>query len=282
MFNIYWPYKSILSISDILIFLTQYFQKKNIPFTISDDLDPISHNIVIENLNDETTNKIILFCKKYNTKISLYVSEYVQFSKKNGDLYPAYKDDYYIENITNRFKNILRIKKYISSLISIMLDDNSLESYKDYLQNSNFFNFVPDSNFRLKLNNKNYEYDTFFYGTVNTYRKNELINLKKKYRVKAVDYFLTNELRSYYLKKSKTVLHINVDKYNKYSSPLRVYFAALNGKYTISDKSCIFTKEFIIDISNLENKMLNNKPRFDREKKNEFKSFILFIKNNYL
>ena len=162
MFNIYWPYKSTLSISDILLFLTQYFQKKNIPYTISDDLDPISHNIVIENINDDTVNKIISFCKKYNTKISLYVSEYIQESKINGGLIPHYKNDYYIENITKRFKNIFRIKNYISSLISIMLDDNSFESYKDFLQNSNSFNFVPDSNFKIRLNDKDYEYDLFF------------------------------------------------------------------------------------------------------------------------
>ena len=155
MFNIYWPYKSTLSISDILIFLTQSFQKKNIPYTVSDELDPINHNIVIENINEDMANKIISFCKKYDTKISLYVSEYVQVSIIKGDLIPLYKDDYYTENITERFKNIFRVKNYISSLISIMLDDNSIESYKDFLQNSNCFNFVPDSNFKIRLNDKN-------------------------------------------------------------------------------------------------------------------------------
>lgn len=278
MFNIYWPYKSILSISDILIFLTQYFQKKNIPYTISDDLDPISHNIVIENINDEITNKIIMFCKKYNTKISLYVSEYVQASKKNSLLKPRYKRDYYTENITKRFKNIFRIKNYISSLISIMLDDNSFESYKDFLQNSNSFNFVPDSNFKIRLNDKDYEYDLFFFGSLNSFRNHEIAILQKKYKIYFSNIFLTNEQRSFYLKNSSAALHISACKEARLTSPLRVYFAALCGKYTISNYSCSYTKDFIKNITDISFNFSNINARFDRHNQNEFSDYINFIK----
>lgn len=281
MFNIYWPYKSTLSISDILIFLTQSFQKKNIPYTISDELDPISHNIIIENINDDMVNKIILFCKKYDTKISLYVSEYIQKSKINGNIIPLYKDNYYVEDITKRFKNIFRIKKYISSLITIMLDDESFETYKNYLQISNCFNFVPDSNFKIRLNDKNHKYDLFFFGSLNSYRNHEITKLQKDYKIFYSESFLTNEQRYFYLKNSLAALHLPTHKQFQLTSPLRVYFAALFGKFTVCNISCLYTKAFTINTDNLKIKTLNKTARFDMERKNMFDDFIKFIKNKY-
>ena len=208
----------------------------------------------------------------------MYVSEYIQESKINGGLIPHYKNDYYIENITKRFKNIFRIKNYISSLISIMLDDNSFESYKDFLQNSNSFNFVPDSNFKIRLNDKDYEYDLFFFGSLNSFRNHEIAKLQKKYKVYFSNIFLTNEQRSFFLKNSSAALHLSVGKKKMLTSPLRVYFAALCGKYTISNYSCPYTKDFIRNISDISFNFSNVNARFDRHKQNEFSDYIKFIK----
>ena len=85
----------------------------------------------------------------------------------------------------------------------------------------------------------------------------------------------------FYLKNSSAALHLPTSKQFKYSSPLRVYFAALCGKFTVSNVSCMYTKAFTINISNLKIKKLNMIARFDEERKNMFDHFVNFIKNKY-
>ena len=263
MFNIFWPHKNKLSISDIVIFLSDHFNRNKIPHTISEILDPISHNIIIDNLCSGLSLEIEDFCNKYNTKVTIYVSEYASYNPA-GFLSPLYSNNYYADQFFEvRMSSLKKISCFCSSLVSIMLDMRSINSYKKFLGISNFYNFVPESNFTLRLGNS-YTYDLSFMGTLTDSRKKFLEKLSKKnYNILFSNSFVDNEQRALFLKKSAAQLHIPVERYSKATSPLRVYFGAINGKFTVSSLSCEFTKDFIIDLGSLRNQKLKKTARFE-------------------
>lgn len=80
----------------------------------------------------------------------------------------------------------------------------------------------------------------FFFGSINSYRNHNFNKLKKDYKIYSSSSFLTNEQRFFYLKNSSAALHLPTSKQFKYSSPLRVYFAALCGKLpSVMFRACI-------------------------------------------
>ena len=126
-----------------------------------------------------------------------------------------------------------------------------------------------------------YKYDLFFFGSLNSYRNHEITKLQKDYNIYTSKSFLTNEQRYFYLKNSSASLHLSANNQLKLTSPLRVYFSALCGKFTVSNFSCLYTKAFTINTDNLKIKTLNMTARFDEERKNMFDHFIKFINNKY-
>lgn len=236
MLNLYWPYATINSISDQVWFIRRLCSDHSIPFTISHQLDPISHNLVLENLNDESTNYIVRFCTKYSLPVSLVVTEFLEPGPKkdelivNGEL--LHVDREYNPALRHRFDNLKKIHGYIHSYISLG-GQPCAASYCEIFSVGHWFDFeVPDLRFSPEPVSEK-PYDLHFSGSMTIHRTEVLKNLERSgFSLLVESRFVSEEVRRAQLSQCAFNLNILQTTVWPWLSTMRVLFGARNGAFT--------------------------------------------------
>ena len=236
MLNFYWPYATVNSISDQVWFIRRLCSDHSIPFTISHQLDPISHNLVMENLNDESTNYIEWFCKKQALSVSVVVTEFLAPGPKKDDLYVngelLQSDREYNPALHYRFYNLQKIKEYIHSFVSLGGQPQA-SSYCEIFGVAHWADFeVPDLRF-LPAPVTGKRYDLHFSGSLTSYRKDVLQNLEKAgFSVLVESRFVSEDIRRAQL--SQCAFNLNIPQSTNWPwlSTMRVLFGVRHGVFT--------------------------------------------------
>lgn len=248
MINIFWPYESIDSISDQLWCLRTIFDEYKIPHTISSRLDPLSHNLMVEAVNNSVKNYIIQFCNFHNKKIIILATEFltanssVEYSVVNNsrisDLLLSELDKSG-SNFGERFLNLSLISQQISAFISV-LGEPPLEEYKTLFGINNIFRLYPSLNYEFALKDiEDCAYDLYFSGTLTQYRIDKLEELKKQgYSIYIESKFVSDQMRSEHLNMCKFNLNLPQNEFWKWPSPMRILFGARNKKLNVIPLRC--------------------------------------------
>jgi hypothetical protein len=294
MFNFFWPYPNRDIIYDFLYSLRKIFNFNNQNLSISPNLDLISHNILLENLqNNSLINEINNFCKINNKKISIIATEFLEkklIRKKNTFFVNNININSETNQIAERFRNLLYIKQNIISIINIFsLPD--LKPYYEFFNNSDIRLFnLPSPNYKFNLKKKlDCHYDFYFSGLLTNYRLKVIDELSKSgFKILYEKIFVDDDIRNFNIKKANFCLNIPQDEKWKWSSTMRYLHALKNGKLIAEYKCHLLPNYFSNYCLNFSNKLElyekyekfietqktkinlpNNKKKF-----NEFLSFI--------
>ena len=233
MLNIFWPYATRNSVSDQLWFLRKLCYENDIPVTVSHQLDPISHNIAIENLNEESAGYIERFCSRYEQCISVLVTEFLSPGGGAGELYVngelLHRDREYNPELRSRFENLRRISKFIYSFISLGGQPDP-KSYCDIYGVRRAIDFeIPNIGVSLQPVQPK-EFDLYFSGSLTRYRKQVLCDLEQAGLCLLVEgRFVSENNRKSQLRRCSFNLNIPQSPSWRWLSTMRVLFGLRQG-----------------------------------------------------
>lgn len=236
MLNLYWPYATVNSISDQIWFIRRLCADHSIPFTISHQLDPISHNLVLENLNDESTNYIERFCNKHALLVSVVVTEFLAPGPGKDELYVngelLHVSREYNPELRHRFDNLLKIARHIHSFVSLGGQPRA-ESYCEIFGIEHWADFeVPNVEF-LPLPVAGKRYDLHFSGSLTSFRKDVLRNLEHTgFSLLVESRFVSEDIRRSQLSQCAFNLNIPQSMNWPWLSTMRVLFGVRNRAFT--------------------------------------------------
>ena len=236
MINLYWPYATTNSISDQVWFIRRLCADHSIPFTISHQLDPISHNLVLENLNDESTNYIEWFCNKHALPVSVVVTEFLAPGPGKDELYVngelLHVSREYNPELRHRFDNLQKITRHIHSFVSLGGQPRA-ESYCDIFCVEHWADFeVPNvCFFPAPVAEK--RYDFHFSGSLTSHRTDVLQHLERTgFPLLVENRFVSEDMRRSQLSQCAFNLNIPQSVNWPWLSTMRVLFGARNGAFT--------------------------------------------------
>lgn len=256
MLNLYWPYANINSISDQIWFMRKLCSDHCIPFTVSHQLDPISHNLVLENIDNASSSYIEHFYKKYSLKVSVIATEFLTLGNCKDDLRvngeSLHLEREYNPQVRDRFVKLHEVQQYIHSFVSLGGQPN-VENYAKFFHVDHFYDFeVPEFNFLPNKIEAN-KYDLYFSGSLTQYRKEIIEKLKDLgFTLLIENRFVCEDLRRKQL--GKCIFNLNIPQSEDWTwiSTMRVLFGmrygAFTAEYSITRDDSI--AEFIIPFSN--------------------------------
>jgi hypothetical protein len=233
--NLFWPYSTVNSISDQLWVLRRLCSDHSVPFTISHQLDPISHNLVLENLNEESVSYIEKFCRKHEILVSMIVTEFLQAGQGkdeifvNGELLTGNRE--YNPQLRVRFENIRRISQHLYSFISLGGQPKAEDYCKAYgIARWADFELPMVSFYPAPILGK--PFDLYFSGTLTSYRTESLQRLEHAgLRLLVESRFVTEERRCAQLRQCAFNLNIPQSASWPWLSTMRVLFGMRNGVF---------------------------------------------------
>ena len=261
MFNLYWPYPSREVIYDYVQTLKKIFNLNNQNLSVSPNLDLISHNIFIENLEQvDLIDEINNFCKINNKKITIVATEFLEkksINQKDIFFVNNVKIDVHNNQICARLRNLLYIKQNIISIINFFsLPD--LKTYYEFFNNPDIRLFNLPSpyyqfNFKKKLD---CDYDFYFSGSLTNYRLKVIDELSKcGFKILYEKIFVNEDTRTLNMKKANFCLNIPQDEKWKWSSTMRYLHALKNGKLLAEYKCHLLPNYFSNYCLNFSNKL---------------------------
>jgi len=229
---------------------------------------------------NNNTNSFIFFVAFQSFLNSSIRNNLLRLKKKKYILYQ-------LEQINSKDKYDKHISKDIEKFMknALYVLDYNMNNY-NILDNeiNKMFVSVPISKVEKKISFTDKDIDILFYGNINTYRKNILDKISKKYNIKIVEKIFGNELINY-IERTKIVLNIHY-----YEDALleicRIHEAIPYKCRIISEiskndiKLCDRYKDFclFIDFTNIDDVFL----KIDEELKNyENIDFDSLIENNF-
>lgn len=231
--NIFWPYSQTNSISDQLWVLRTLCDRHNVPCTISNELDPISYNVLIENFSINQVSTITKFCQRHDCTVSVLVTEFLDQEEGrpelyvNGELITSRRE--YNPELQRRFINLQDLAPNIASFISIA-GQPSADSYGKIFSVSATWDFEIPLPILFFPATDQKKYDLYFSGSLTKYRKSVLQKLERQgLRLLVESRFVCEEFRQLQLDQCAFNLNIPQSSNWPWLSTMRVLFGLRNG-----------------------------------------------------
>ena len=199
-------------------------------------------SIFFELLYDHYKFKFVELFKKYIDSLKRRFP--FIFNSSNTNIYEL---DYYWKE---RYLILLDLLKYINEVW--YLRENNLGGYEILFKKFN----IPTKVIYYRVMNllkpvQNKKYDFIITGTLNSYRKNILNNLEKKYKIKYAKFLEINELK-YMMSISKYHIILNKSEYGLFPSSSRMKIALENDCIPINDKTLFsdFLNSYSLSLNN--------------------------------
>lgn len=212
-------------VHDHILVLQKFFKEIEISLTVSNILNPHALNIVIENFNESSVKVIDNFCKKYEKKVCVIMTEHL--SLEGNDLkYGTYKitDREYIGNVDQRIFSLFALSENTMAYFTLgelpFLSDIKKILFTDEVYRINYPKIKPcnDVDFTKA------EFDLGFTGAIIPYREKIINKLKEEHKVFTSGIVSSEEERLKNTRKSKAIISIPQNEEWKWISPMRFMY----------------------------------------------------------
>lgn len=255
MINIYWPHENRSGISDQLWCLNYIFLSHSIPYTISKRLDPISTNIVIENLDPHMAQYVRQFCAMHRQKIVLLPTEHFKRQniwnqcEVNGLTLKTLERT--AHSFYFRFEALRLLRGCFRAFISVGGAPDLMDYAEEFEIDQKFslgFPFYESELFKPKTDGLS----LYFSGAATRHRQSVIKNLKENgIDVRVETGFVDDSIRSRALLECGAVLNIPQDEKWHWFSVMRGLFALRHGKLIVNIGAKVpegFTK-YVVNLS---------------------------------
>ena len=237
--NIFLGNNDLVGVGDQIDFLKDYFSD-SVNFEISRDLKKDKFNLLIENFN---TSDCILIKRFYEKgyRFGVVLTEHISKDKDSKTLLlnhqPWFQNRDYIQNLYDRFLNLVIIMPFMETVITLAGQPNGVELKKVFPHI--FLNELSEISINLKppkINQKKFHFCFFGYPT--PFRKKIINNIKKKFSIYST-YGVPKEKREEIFLKSNFNLNIPQSEFWISNSPMRTFAASRFKLWTVN----IFTNK---------------------------------------
>ncbi|MCP3943378.1 MAG: hypothetical protein GY710_18095 [Desulfobacteraceae bacterium] len=278
-------------ILDQIWFLKKALIHKKISLQFSNKLVPDALNLIIENFEPPLIQKILDFCKKYNKKIGVVLTEHIDFVNGiinfNG-IQVAESDDYQPRKLL-RLLGLLNLAPVTIGYFTLG-DYPRLINFDKIIYTANIiripYPMIEEKDMFLQIKNKP-EYDFVFTGTLTDHRKKIINYIENSSKIFNCTFGNKETTRAKLLHESRYSLNIPQRSTWKWLSPMRILFGFRSGKATIhigSAEKCKISKciEYLpkLDKQYILNFLKNDSTILFEQNLDKYQSFVC-SKENY-
>ncbi len=228
---------------DQVEFILAIFKQNNYLISVSNDFKDDALNVLIEcfdaaHEDSSQTERVINYCKKNNKKVSVIMTEHIDYIDRRVYAYSVPINDidatHYNPFIKKRILSILAISPYIRHIFTLG-EFPKLKNFREMSGKAPII--IPYPRIEKVYDKHDPEYDLVFSGKDTEYRSEIIDRIEKmSFSIKSNAYqnILTRKKRNKLISKAKINLNIPQDKKWEYPSLLRIILALSLGKITIS------------------------------------------------
>jgi hypothetical protein len=267
-------------ILDQLWFARETFGQHGYELVCSNTLRPDCINLLIENFIETDVDVIASFCRRFDKKIGIVMTEHVELEKE-GFLFagaPVERPAEYIHNRQQRLFSLLSLTDCVFSFFTLG-ELPELRTWGEITPAHKVFRLPFPSVGKVAARRARCEYDIVFTGTLTRYRETVLSEIAKKYRVIQSSIGETEWERVELYARSKIAVNISQDEDWKWISPMRVLFGLRLGVSTVhlgpSDNT-MFTK-LMMERNDLDTAVRDYESLFQQQ----FIAYETFVKSEF-
>lgn len=267
------------SVLDQVWFSEEVFAQHGYELICSRTLRPDCINLLIENFVEEDVETLQAFCRRFDKKIGIVMTEHIELGKHGFAFNGApLRSSEYIDNKEQRLFSTLSLADYVFAFFTFG-ELPELHTWSDVLPCQSMYRLPYPSIRKVIHRSQRREHDVVFTGAATPYRESVLQDVGRKHRLVRGSSEGTEAERADLYASAKVALNIPQSRDWRWISPMRVLFGLRVGTPTVHlgrHDTTLFTK-LVLEPIDLDQAIREHDAVFQRQ----LGSYEDFVQSNY-